>query len=111
GDSFEMSRQLGRVEGIFCGGSSGTNLAAALQVAKDLDEDAIGVFIVCDTGEHYLSKHHSDEWLKEKRLLEPQKMTAGLISCTKGDHAPRSLVWVAPSDKVSDALAKMNELG
>jgi cystathionine beta-synthase len=111
GDSFEMSRQLGRVEGIFCGGSSGTNLAAALQVARDLDEDAVVVFIVCDTGEHYLSKHHSDEWLKEKRLLEPQKMTAGLISGTKGSHAPQSLVWVSPSDKVADALAKMNELG
>jgi cystathionine beta-synthase len=111
GDSFEMSRQLGRVEGIFCGGSSGTNLAAALQVARDLGDDAVVVFIICDTGEHYLSKHHSDEWLKEKRLLEPQKMTAGLISGTKGDHAPRSLVWVSPSDKVSDALAKMNELG
>lgn len=111
GDSFEMSRQLGRVEGIFCGGSSGTNLAAALQVARNLDEDAIVVFIICDTGEHYLSKHHSDEWLKSKRLLEPQKMTAGLISGTKGDHAPRSLVWAAPADKVSDALAKMNELG
>jgi cystathionine beta-synthase len=111
GDSFEMSRQLGRVEGIFCGGSSGTNLAAALQVARDLDEDAIVVFIICDTGEHYLTKHHSDEWLKSKRLLEPQKMTAGLISGTKGDHAPQSLVWVSPSDKVADALAKMNELG
>jgi len=111
GDSFEMSRQLGRVEGIFCGGSSGTNLAAALQVARDLDEEAVVVFIICDTGEHYLSKHHSDEWLKEKRLLEPQKMTAGLISGTKGNYAPRSLVWVSPSDKVSDALAKMNELG
>ena len=78
-----MSRQLGRTEGIFCGGSSGTNLAAALRVARDLDEDAVVVFIVCDTGEHYLTKHHSDEWLKEKRLLEPQKMTAGLISGTK----------------------------
>ena len=111
GDSFEMSRQLGRVEGIFCGGSSGTNLAAALQVARDLDEDAIVVFIICDTGEHYLTKHHSDEWLKEKRLLEPQKMTAGLISGTKGNQAPQSLVWVSPSDKVADALAKMNELG
>jgi cystathionine beta-synthase len=111
GDSFEMSRQLGRVEGIFCGGSSGTNLAAALQVARDLDEEAVVVFIICDTGEHYLSKHHSDEWLKEKRLLEPQKMTAGLISGTKGNHAPPSLVWVSPGDKVADALAKMNELG
>src|SRR5436305_3570273 len=38
GDSFEMSRQLGRKEGIFCGGSTGTNLAAALKVARDADE-------------------------------------------------------------------------
>ena len=110
GESFEMSRQLGRTEGIFCGGSSGTNLAAALRVARDLDEEAVVVFIVCDTGEHYLTKHHSDEWLKEKRLLEPQRMTAGLISGTKGANAPQSLVSVAPSDKLSEALAKMNEL-
>ena len=32
-DSFELSRLLGRMEGIFCGGSTGTNLAAALRVA------------------------------------------------------------------------------
>jgi cystathionine beta-synthase len=111
GESFEMSRQLGRTEGIFCGGSTGTNLAAALRVARDLDEDAVVVFIVCDTGEHYLTKHHSDEWLKEKRLLEPQKMTAGLISGTKEANAPQSLVSVAPPDKLSEALAKMNDLG
>jgi len=110
-ESFEMSRQLGRLEGIFCGGSTGTNLAAALRVARDLDQDGVVVFIVCDTGEHYLTKHHSDEWLKEKRLLEPQKITAGLIIGTKKRQAPKALVWVAPTDTVADALAKMDELG
>jgi cystathionine beta-synthase len=110
-DSFEMARQLGRREGIFCGGSTGTNLAAALRVAQGLDEDAIVIFIVCDTGEHYLTKFHSDEWMKEKRLLEPQKITAGLISQTKAAHAPRNLIWVAPNDKLADALSKMDELG
>jgi len=110
-ESFEMSRQLGRLEGIFCGGSTGTNLAAALRVASTLDENAIVVFIVCDTGEHYLTKHHSDEWLKEKRLLAPQKMTAGLISGTKKPQAPKDLVFVAPTDTVAVALEKMDELG
>ena len=75
-ESFELARQLSRVEGIFCGGSTGTNFAAALKVAKDLDENGLVVFIVCDTGEHYLSKFHSDEWMKEKLLLEPQRITA-----------------------------------
>ena len=110
-ESFEMSRMLGRMEGIFCGGSTGTNLAAALRVANDLDENAIVVFIVCDTGEHYLTKHHSDEWLKEKRLLEPQKITAGLISGTKKPQAPKTLVCVTPANTVAEALEKMDDLG
>ena len=110
-ESFEMSRLLGRLEGIFCGGSTGTNLAAALRVASNLDENAVIVFIVCDTGEHYLTKHHSDEWLKEKRLLEPQKITAGLISGTKKPQAPKTLVSMTPTNTVAEALEKMDDLG
>ncbi len=110
-ESFELSRQLGKQEGIFCGGSTGTIFAGALKVAKDLDESAVVVFIVCDTGEHYLSKHHSDEWMKEKLLLEPQKITAGLIAETKSNGAPGQLIFVAPDESVSDALARMSENG
>src|SRR5688572_6695232 len=109
-ESFELSRQLGRMEGIFCGGSSGTNLAAALRIAKNLDENAVVVFIICDTGEHYLTKHHSDEWMKEKRLLEPQKITAGLIAGTKAGDAPGSLVSVRPDARIAAALATMTEM-
>ena len=110
-DSFDLARQLGRREGIFCGGSTGTIFAAALKVAKDLDENSLVVFIVCDTGEHYLTKFHSDEWMKEKLLLEPQRITAGLIAETKNGNSPREVISVAPDDLVSDALAKMNESG
>src|SRR3982751_4700015 len=100
-ESFDLARQLGRTEGIFCGGSTGTNFAAALRVARDADTDAIVVFIVCDTGEHYLTKFHSDEWMKEKRLLEPQKITAGLIHETKGQNSPPTLIRAMPSDRVA----------
>lgn len=110
-ESFELSRQLGRMEGIFCGGSTGTNLAAALRVARDLDENGLVVFIVCDTGEHYLSKHHSDEWMKEKRLLEPQKITAGLITGTKNQHSPKTLITAAPHETVEAVLKRMDEMG
>ena len=110
-DSFDYARQLSRREGIFCGGSAGTIFAAALRVAKDLDEDAIVVFIICDTGEHYLSKFYSDEWMKEKLLLEPQRITAGLIAETKNADSPRELISVSPDDLLSDAFAKMTESG
>ncbi|MDH3494848.1 MAG: pyridoxal-phosphate dependent enzyme, partial [Acidobacteriota bacterium] len=108
-DSFELARELGKAEGIFCGGSTGTNFFAALQVAKDLDENGLVVFIVCDTGEHYLTKFHSDEWMKEKLLLEPQKITAGLIAETKNSGSPQSLVFCEPGETVREALAKMNQ--
>jgi cystathionine beta-synthase len=110
-ESFELARELTRHEGIFCGGSTGTIFAAVLRASKDLDENAVVVFIVCDTGEHYLSKFHSDEWMKEKLLLEPQRITAGLIAETKNSGAPGKLVSVAPEETVSAALARMSENG
>ncbi len=110
-ESFDYARQLSRVEGIFCGGSTGTNFAATLKLAKDLDENSLIVFIVCDTGEHYLTKFHSDEWMKEKLLLEPQRITAGLITETKNSGAPKEVISVAPDELVGDALAKMTENG
>jgi cystathionine beta-synthase len=41
------------------------------------------VFIVCDTGERYLTKFLSDEWMKEKRLLGEERMTLGLLNDLK----------------------------
>lgn len=106
-ESFDLARQLSRREGIFCGGSTGTNFAAALKVAKDLDESGLVVFIVCDTGEHYLSKFHSDEWMKEKLLLEPQRITAALIAETKNGSSPPQLISVASDETVAAALERM----
>ena len=110
-DSFDFARQLGRREGIFCGGSTGTIFAAALKVAKELDETGLVVFIVCDTGEHYLSKFHSDEWMKEKLLLEPQRITAGLIAETKNSGSPVELIFVSPDETVDAALTRMSANG
>lgn len=55
-DSFETARKLARLEGIFCGISSGGNVYAAMQIAKRPENKGkMIVTIICDTGERYLS--------------------------------------------------------
>ncbi len=49
-----MARRMAKEEGIFAGMSSGGAMAAALKVAKGLDEGLI-VCIICDRGDRYLS--------------------------------------------------------
>jgi cystathionine beta-synthase len=110
-DSFNIARRLGREEGIFCGGSTGTIAWAALKAAEGLTADDIVVFIVCDTGERYLSKFLSDEWMKEKRLLGFERMTLGSLNEMKGGGETLRLVSVSPDDKVADALQLMNAHG
>jgi cysteine synthase len=53
-DAFAGSKQLAKDHGILCGISSGAAFHAARQVAKDHPGKTI-VFIVCDTGERYIS--------------------------------------------------------
>ena len=49
GESFEMSRQRDGRRNLLRW-LDGTNMAAALRVARDLHKDAVVVFIICDTG-------------------------------------------------------------
>lgn len=69
GESFLMTRRLAREEGILAGGSSGSAVVAALKVAKELDENALVVVVLPDTGRNYLSKIFNDEWMKKNGFL------------------------------------------
>jgi len=71
-DAYLMTRRLAREEGVLGGSSSGAALVVALQVAHDLGPEDVLVVLLPDTGERYLSKAHSEEWLKEQGfLVEP----------------------------------------
>jgi len=53
-DAEKTMRALAKLEGIFCGVSSGGSVFAALQLSKQL-ENAVIVAIICDRGDRYLS--------------------------------------------------------
>ncbi len=54
-EAYETTRRMAREEGILVGPSSGAACFAAIQSAKRLKPEDVVVFIVCDTGERYLS--------------------------------------------------------
>ncbi|MDE5995226.1 MAG: cysteine synthase A [Oscillospiraceae bacterium] len=54
-EALEMSRRLAREEGLLCGISSGSNVAAAIRLAKILGKGKTVVTVLPDTGERYFS--------------------------------------------------------
>lgn len=54
-EALETSRRLAREEGLLCGISSGSNVAAAIRLAKVLGKGKTVVTILPDTGERYFS--------------------------------------------------------
>lgn len=107
-DAFLMARQLAREEGILCGGSAGAALYAALKVAKELDDSKLVVVLLPDTGERYLSKLYSDEWMRENQFMEYSNAESFL------EMKPRelpNLVAVSPEQSVRDTISLMAKYG
>jgi len=65
-DSFRMARRLIREEGLLAGGSSGSAVDAALQIAKDLPEGSRVVTILPDSIRNYMTKFVDDEWMRRE---------------------------------------------
>ncbi len=62
-ETFEMTRRLVRVEGVFAGGSGGLAVAGALRVARRRPDDLV-VVILPDSGRNYVSKIYNDDWMR-----------------------------------------------
>ncbi len=56
-------------EGLFVGGSTGINVAAAVALAKQMGPGHTIVTILCDSGARYQSRLFNREWLEAKGLL------------------------------------------
>lgn len=109
-DSFRTARRLTREEGILVGGSGGTAMYAALQVAQDMDEDALVVVLLPDNGRSYLSKLYNDQWMQDNGFLErlPVQLRVGDLLRERVQAVPE-LVAIDPGERVGRAIDMLQE--
>ena len=89
-DTVTMVYRLLHEEGLFLGSTSGVNVAAAVQVAKQLGPGHTIVTILCDSGHKYQSRLFNRQWLIEKQL----DAAAGTVSSSILDAESQRVLTV-----------------
>jgi cystathionine beta-synthase len=69
-ESFRMARRLIREEGLLVGGSSGSAMWAAVEVAKELGPGKRICVILPDSVRNYMTKFLDDDWMRENGFAE-----------------------------------------
>jgi cystathionine beta-synthase len=114
-DSFLMARRLTREEGLLVGGSCGTAVHAALDVARELGPDDVVVVILPDSGKSYLSKVFNDSWMLQYGFIDRPGTQARIGEVLQekqriGGPVP-DLVVVPAHEKVERAIEILQSFG
>jgi cystathionine beta-synthase len=113
-DSFLMARRVTREEGLLIGGSGGTAVHAALEVARELGERDVTVVLIPDSGRNYISKIFNDSWMIEHGFIDRPGTHARigevLVEKRRETEIP-DLVCVAAHEKVERAIDILQNYG
>jgi cystathionine beta-synthase len=108
--SFDMARLVSHREGLLIGGSGGTAVCAAAEVASECSPDAVIVVLLPDSGRGYLSKVFDDDWIASHGfLIGEHPCVKDVLDAKEGAIPP--LVYVNPTDQVSLAVTRMRDNG
>jgi len=102
------ARRLAREEGLFAGGSSGAAVHVACQLAREVGKGKTIVAILPDSGNRYITKFYSDEWMKDNGFLDAADLSGNVRDLLIGK---RKLICAKKGEKVAAVVAVMKEHG
>jgi cystathionine beta-synthase len=112
-ESFRWARRLAREEGLLSGGSGGTSVYAAVQIAKRIGPGKRVLMMIPDSGRNYLSKFYDDNWMLEHGFLErqaPLPTVDEVLHAKHGGELP-SLVTISAHPTVGEGIDTMQRYG
>jgi cystathionine beta-synthase len=108
-DSFNWARRLAREEGILAGGSGGTSIVAAVEIAKRLGPGKRVLTMIPDSGRSYLSKFYDDNWMLEHGFLERRAPAPTVEEVLRIKEAAEELITISAHQKVGEAIDLMQQ--
>src|SRR5947208_10001095 len=110
-DSFLIARRLAREEGLLVGGSGGTTVWAALEIARRFGPEATILTMIPDSGRSYMSKFYDDNWMLEHGFVErrtaPPTVSELLRAKREEESEVPALITIAAHQKVGEAIDVM----
>jgi cystathionine beta-synthase len=108
-ECFMMTRDLVRLEGIYCGGSCGAAVAGAIKWAQGRNKKERILVLLADSASRYLSKVFNDDWMRENGFTGSE---ASLGTVREMMHTrSQQLVTARSDDTLRHVIAKMKSLG
>ena len=108
-ECFLMTRDLTRLEGLFCGGSGGAAVAGAIKYARNQTRPMKILVFLCDGGNKYVSKIFNDDWMRENGFLDEQP-GIGTVRNILEEQGRHGIITATPASKVRAVIDTMKRL-